>query len=96
MCRCICCFRMSVSYIRLCVRVSQYLMSSFSRLQGRSEISLQLMFLDGEEAIVHWTDTDSIYGARHLASELASTEYQRTADDTSITDLHRMVSCARS
>lgn len=29
---------------------------------------LQLIFLDGEEAYVHWTDTDSTYGARHLAN----------------------------
>jgi glutaminyl-peptide cyclotransferase len=29
-----------------------------------SETTLQLLFLDGEEAFVHWTDTDSTYGAR--------------------------------
>ncbi|VVT57874.1 uncharacterized protein SAPINGB_P005917 [Magnusiomyces paraingens] len=32
-----------------------------------SETGLQIIFLDGEEAYVHWTDTDSTYGARHLA-----------------------------
>lgn len=31
------------------------------------ELSLQLVFLDGEEAIEEWTATDSIYGARELA-----------------------------
>jgi hypothetical protein len=30
-------------------------------------ITLQLVFLDGEEAFQEWTSTDSIYGARHLA-----------------------------
>lgn len=30
--------------------------------------TLQLVFFDGEEAFRTWTNTDSIYGARHLAS----------------------------
>lgn len=28
---------------------------------------LYLVWLDGEEAVVSWTDTDSLYGSRHLA-----------------------------
>ncbi|XP_065061574.1 glutaminyl-peptide cyclotransferase-like [Rhopilema esculentum] len=36
-----------------------------------SNVTLQLFFLDGEEAFVEWTDQDSIYGARHLADVLA-------------------------
>ncbi|KAJ2557909.1 hypothetical protein EV175_001065, partial [Coemansia sp. RSA 1933] len=31
------------------------------------ELTLQLIFFDGEEAYVQWTATDSLYGARHLA-----------------------------
>ncbi|KAI8788452.1 hypothetical protein BgiMline_007785 [Biomphalaria glabrata] len=34
-----------------------------------SDLTLQLLFLDGEEAFKDWTATDSIYGARHLASK---------------------------
>lgn len=30
---------------------------------------IQVLFLDGEEAFVSWTNTDSIYGARSLAEE---------------------------
>lgn len=30
-------------------------------------MTLQLIFLDGEEAFVEWSRTDSTYGARHLA-----------------------------
>ena len=26
-----------------------------------------MIFFDGEEAFVEWSDTDSIYGAKHLA-----------------------------
>jgi glutaminyl-peptide cyclotransferase len=32
-----------------------------------ADTTLQLVFFDGEEAFLDWTDTDSIYGARHLA-----------------------------
>lgn len=31
-----------------------------------ADMTLQLIFFDGEEAFVQWTDTDSIYGARYL------------------------------
>ena len=30
---------------------------------------IQVIFLDGEEAFMTWTSTDSIYGARSLAEE---------------------------
>ncbi|KAK8861526.1 hypothetical protein IAR55_002348 [Kwoniella newhampshirensis] len=36
-----------------------------------AETTIQLVFFDGEEAFHDWTDADSIYGARHLASEWA-------------------------
>ena len=31
------------------------------------DVTLQIIFFDGEEAFVNWTPTDSIYGSRHLA-----------------------------
>ena len=34
------------------------------------EVSLQLIFTDGEEAFQSWTSTDSLYGARRLASDM--------------------------
>src|SRR5579862_8561197 len=37
-------------------------------LQGRPRTDdVYLVFFDGEEALHEWTDTDSIYGSRHLA-----------------------------
>jgi glutaminyl-peptide cyclotransferase len=33
-----------------------------------SDTTLQLVFFDGEEAFIHWTDSDSIYGARCMPS----------------------------
>uniref|UniRef100_A0A915EMQ8 glutaminyl-peptide cyclotransferase n=1 Tax=Ditylenchus dipsaci TaxID=166011 RepID=A0A915EMQ8_9BILA len=49
-------------------------------MQARTNkhITLQLLFLDGEEAFVDWTSTDSIYGARHLASNWATKWYPST------------------
>ncbi|KAI1724042.1 peptidase family m28 domain-containing protein [Ditylenchus destructor] len=41
-------------------------------------ITLQLIFLDGEEAFVKWTDNDSIYGARHLAETWSRKWYPST------------------
>ncbi|KAI0040140.1 glutaminyl-peptide cyclotransferase-like protein [Auriscalpium vulgare] len=38
-----------------------------------ADTTLQLIFFDGEEAFADWTDTDSIYGARHLAETWATT-----------------------
>ncbi|TRZ06639.1 hypothetical protein HGM15179_020468 [Zosterops borbonicus] len=35
-------------------------------------LTLQLLFLDGEEAFGDWSVTDSLYGARHLAAKMAA------------------------
>lgn len=35
-----------------------------------SDVSLQLIFTDGEEAFHYWSSTDSLYGARELADEM--------------------------
>ncbi|KAG8448445.1 hypothetical protein GDO86_015512 [Hymenochirus boettgeri] len=39
-----------------------------------STTTLQLLFLDGEEALAEWSQTDSLYGARHLAQHLENTK----------------------
>ena len=36
-------------------------------------LGIQVIFLDGEEAFLHWNDQDSIYGARSLAEEWEQT-----------------------
>lgn len=41
----------------------------------RSALTLQLVFFDGEEAFEEWTDTDSLYGSRHLAELMAHTAH---------------------
>lgn len=39
------------------------------------EKGVQILFLDGEEAFLSWTATDSLYGARSLAEEWESTAH---------------------
>ena len=53
-------------------------------------LSLQLIFLDGEEAFNEWTSTDSIYGARHLAEKMEN-KRTRIGRELELTDLKRMV-----
>ena len=47
-------------------------------------MTIQMIFLDGEEAFVQWTDTDSIYGARHLAEKWHNTPYPFDHSETNV------------
>ncbi|CAG8579469.1 4005_t:CDS:2 [Paraglomus brasilianum] len=42
-----------------------------------SETTLQLIFFDGEEAFIEWSETDSLYGSRHLAAKWEYTYLSR-------------------
>ncbi|XP_010836923.1 PREDICTED: glutaminyl-peptide cyclotransferase [Bison bison bison] len=55
---------------------------------SRPDLSLQLIFFDGEEAFHLWSPQDSLYGSRHLASKMASTPHPPGARDTN--QLHGM------
>ncbi|KAB7503077.1 Glutaminyl-peptide cyclotransferase [Armadillidium nasatum] len=55
--------------------------------QERSDLTLQFIFFDGEEAFVQWTATDSLYGARKLASKLHATSFPPGQETN---ELHRM------
>jgi glutaminyl-peptide cyclotransferase len=45
-----------------------------ARILGRRKnlVTYWLVFFDGEEALEHWSETDSRYGSRHLVQKLAS------------------------
>jgi glutaminyl-peptide cyclotransferase len=46
-----------------------FLLEMASALEGQPRTDdLYLVFFDGEEAIKKWSDTDSLYGSRHLAA----------------------------
>jgi glutaminyl-peptide cyclotransferase len=40
--------------------------------QRKNTLTYWLVFFDGEEAVRQWTDSDSLYGSRHLVQKLAS------------------------
>jgi len=47
-----------------------FLLEMAAVLEGRPRTDdLYLVFFDGEEAIREWSDTDSLYGSRHLAEK---------------------------
>jgi len=50
----------------------------------RKSTTIQMIFFDGEEAFVNWSNYDSIYGAKHLA---AKWELESVNDHTSTTKL---------
>lgn len=50
----------------------------------RSAVTLQLVFFDGEEAFEEWTDTDSLYGSRHLAELMSRTPHPAGSTKTSL------------
>ncbi|MEQ2223835.1 hypothetical protein ILYODFUR_001144 [Ilyodon furcidens] len=47
-----------------------------------ANLTLQLIFFDGEEALFQWTSTDSLYGSRHLAQKMEATPHPEGAKDT--------------
>ncbi|KAG7226254.1 hypothetical protein INR49_003004 [Caranx melampygus] len=51
-------------------------------------LTLQLIFFDGEEALFQWTPSDSLYGSRHLAQKMESTPHPAGATGTN--QLHGM------
>lgn len=42
---------------------------------SKPDLSLRLIFFDGEEALHHWSPQDSLYGSRHLAQKMASSPH---------------------
>ncbi len=50
-----------------------FLLEMAEALQGAAhKDDVYIVFLDGEEAFKQWTDTDSLYGSRHLAEKWAA------------------------
>jgi glutaminyl-peptide cyclotransferase len=53
------------------------------KLYGDAYPGLELVFFDGEEAVKDWTETDSLYGSRHLA-EIWSNAVTASIDATGV------------
>ncbi|CAH8492505.1 unnamed protein product [Schistosoma rodhaini] len=56
----------------------------------KSDIGLKLIFFDGEEAFNQWTDTDSLYGSRHLAKKWSSTT-SKSSNETELNKIDLLV-----
>ncbi|KAG7276605.1 hypothetical protein CRUP_024326 [Coryphaenoides rupestris] len=56
----------------------------FDSQSSSPDLTLQLLFFDGEEAMFQWTATDSLYGSRHLAQHMESTPHPADASDTNL------------
>ncbi|GLH01892.1 Glutaminyl-peptide cyclotransferase [Gryllus bimaculatus] len=50
-------------------------------IRNENTLSLKFIFFDGEEAFQHWSNTDSIYGARHLAAKWERTPFPKNNRD---------------
>lgn len=49
-----------------------------------------MIFFDGEEAFVEWTESDSLYGSRHLALKMENTKFIHKGQQ--LNQLYRIVS----
>lgn len=68
--------------LELARSLDKQLRSLKSGSKSAPELSLQLIFFDGEEAFVRWSQSDSLYGSRHLAQKMASTPHPPGATNT--------------
>lgn len=56
------------------LNTAKTLQSYLQQIKNRKDLGVMLIFFDGEEAFKDWTNTDSIYGSRHLARKLSNTK----------------------
>lgn len=73
-----CAMMMNIAYV-----LNGYLESN----RRNNEISVKLVFFDGEEAFQEWGPTDSIYGARHLAQKWQDEQFLPRIDMLILLDL---------
>lgn len=65
-----------------------YVMSTYlNQVKPNNDVSVKLVFFDGEEAFKSWTATDSIYGARHLAEKWQNESFLHRIDMLVLLDL---------
>lgn len=65
-----------------------HVMSTYlNQVKSKSDVSIKLVFFDGEEAFKSWSATDSIYGARHLAEKWQDEGFLHRIDMLVLLDL---------
>lgn len=71
------------------LNLAKLMRKELANIKNNTNLSLKLMFLDGEEAFVNWGPNDSIYGAKHLAKRMSQT-FRRSFDDEEITAIDQI------
>ncbi|KAF7266548.1 hypothetical protein GWI33_020057 [Rhynchophorus ferrugineus] len=64
------------------LNIAKVLKKEFESIKNNTDISLMLLFFDGEEAFENWGPKDSIYGARHLAKKFADSRNVASTGET--------------
>ncbi|KAM4694611.1 glutaminyl-peptide cyclotransferase [Discoglossus pictus] len=72
-----------------CAMILELARALDSRLQqlkknpsSKPDLSLKLIFFDGEEAFHRWSPYDSLYGSQHLAQKMENTPHPPNAENT--------------
>lgn len=69
------------------INLAYVMKEHFKQIKTRDDLSIKLVFFDGEEAFQTWTSTDSIYGARNLAAKWESENFLHRIDMLVLLDL---------
>ncbi|CAG9773718.1 unnamed protein product [Ceutorhynchus assimilis] len=72
------------------LNLAKVLKPQFDSIKSNSDLSLKLVFFDGEEAFDQWGPRDSIYGARHLAAKYNKNQNVLRSTGESVTDLQKI------
>lgn len=64
--------------------------SALDLLRNNTDLSLMLVFFDGEEAFRKWSATDSLYGSRHLATKWTTMPYVSSRMGKSMREIDRV------
>lgn len=69
------------------INIAKTMSASLNKAKDNQDLSLMLIFFDGEEAFLEWNEKDSIYGSRHLASKYEQEGFLKKIDMLVLLDL---------
>ncbi len=74
------------------LNLAETMRPAFDLKTGKEQkgLGVTAVFFDGEEAFGQWSDTDSLYGSRHLADKWKSEAYHGVCQDGEATQMDRI------
>lgn len=72
------------------LNLAKVMQRDLNSIRDKHDVTLKLVFFDGEEAFQHWGPKDSIYGSKHLASVYDTNVQLSKATGETVSDLDRM------